>query len=394
MKKILVPFLIFLGFILSLASCSNNNNTPTRPFLGASGNSTPTSGGFTVSASPTPVFVANYGTAAAPNGIINFPCCNTDRIFIATGEYKTGGIVNGLESFTVGTSTIVNYNTNWLVMGIPTPGIPSPGWAGTTVVLNVPQAYVYTPAPAGSDPYYSDPLTGNNGWFGILDTTPGGPATLYGGNWFSDAGGTYRVYQKITTGFDAVAFNSPRALVVDSTNGDFYVADTGNGYIDQFAPPESWTPAFPPQAWLHRWNGASSNFPIKQPVALAADTATPNNIYVADAGYNPSVVSEFSSGGTTLLGSWSLLTGCVANGLAVDNAGDFYVSDTAFQQVEEYHILTPTTLSLLRVISDPHSAHEFLPFNPSAIALIGLPGVLTNIVVGDTNNDLIQIFGP
>ncbi|MGH7738991.1 MAG: hypothetical protein ACREL1_02485, partial [bacterium] len=121
--------------------------------------------------------------------------------------------------------------------------------------------------------------------------------------------------------------------------------------------------------------------------------------------YNPSIVQAYAPGGATILGNWALSSGVKVNGLALDGNGDFFVTDTNNGgQVEEYHYgtLTPgsinSTVSLLRTWGDPHSEHEFLDYIPASIALVGnavFPTTISAIVVGDVDNDLLQVFqGP
>jgi hypothetical protein len=311
-------------------------------------------------------------------------------LFVAEGEVRSGHDVGVFEFYWVNGSSLFLQNTEDLfVTGYPTPEpfFPTPTippWQGTTIVTTLPQGFAYTP-----------------GHFSMLDSSPSGGATLWMGcnGFLADflVNGESQ-FPGYTSGYGApggYAFSSPRAIVGDF-NGLIYVADTGGGYIDGFFPV---CPSAPPPGpgLYHRWNGSASNYTFKKPVALACDVNS--NVYIGDAGYTPSVVEEYSAGGTTLIGQWKLIPNCLLNGLAVDSLGDFYVSDlNNGGQVEEYQIVSSTSVGLVRSWGVPvGSPHEFLPFAPSGIALIqpyqtAVPP--TNIIVGDTNNDLLQVFGP
>ncbi|HUO58857.1 MAG TPA: hypothetical protein VMV05_11840, partial [bacterium] len=144
--------------------------------------------------------------------------------------------------------------------------------------------------------------------------------------------------------------------------------------------------------WVHRWKGYSPNNFI-QPTAIAIDNY--GKIWVADTGYNPNYIEEFDSGGTTWITQWPTIPNCVANGMAVTSvvtAGPvttdyIYISDIANQLVEEYD----QNGNLIREWGNPHGPHEFQPFKPSCIAL---DTTNNQIIVGDQNNDTIEVFGP
>ena len=131
-----------------------------------------------------------------------------------------------------------------------------------------------------------------------------------------------------------------------------------------------------------------------KPNVVACDAG--NNVWVGDSGASPSVLQEFSSGGVTCLGSWNLIPGCVINGLAVYNTGGgsatVYVSDRGNGgMVEAYLVQPPFNCNLFGMWCDPHAPHEHYPFVPSCIVL---DMNHNQILIGDTGNDLIQVFGP
>jgi hypothetical protein len=195
---------------------------------------------------------------------------------------------------------------------------------------------------------------------------------------------------------------------VADSKGYFYVADTGNGFVDMMGRGNWQNGGWINIGWIHRWDGSSSNFAFKKPVALAIDAH--DNLFVGDSGYPNSEVTEYSNQGTYFAGEWTLTPGCVINGLAVDSLSpeNFYVSDiqgasTTGGAIEEYQITSFNTVTLVRKWSITTGTaggsgyHQYLPFDPSCIALIqvGLGAVApTQIVVGDQNNSLIDVFGP
>ncbi|HVM31806.1 MAG TPA: hypothetical protein VMU88_01615 [bacterium] len=400
-RKSLAVMVILLAIGLPLACTTNNSSSPTTPItIGGSPTNTPSgptatftptllpgaTPTFTPTFLPTPVFLANYDTSASPNGLYY----DGTYLYVASGDPgvtmfdKWTVSVGSLSPAPIPGATPVAYSRtrgNLFVTGYPTPQPPpptpgiTPAWSGTTIVANLPQAY------AESGPYY-----------GLLDSTTSGSATFWSGCETLDpdsiAIGTSQ-YPGFTNGYDGIAFSSPKAMVGDGF-GNFYVADTGNKYIEEF---EGDCPSGPPPApdWEHYWDGSSSTKPFIKPVALACDSS--GNVYVGDAGYSPSVVEKWASGGTTVLGMWNLAQGAVINGLAVDNNGNFYVTDTGNGgKVEEYTINSSTSATLVRSWGGP----AILPKTmiPSSIQLIMAGSTLVNIIVGDNNNRFLLMFGP
>jgi len=303
MKKFLFLGLVLASVILPWA-CSDNNNNPTRP--GSTSNGTPTwtstsappstpgTPTFTVTPIPSPAFYSNVSLTAKPNGLY----VSGTQLYVAEGEITSTGDVTAIEFYNLASNSLSGgWDGNQIVTGIPTPGLVPP-WGGVTTTMNYPVGFVYEPRPLGSDPF-----TGDNGWWVLLDSSPTGTAMLYEGNNFN--GGI--VNPTYGNGYQGAAFNSPSAVVAD-TQGKIYVADTGNGCVDWFGTGCWCGPPFEAPT-LHRWFGPSAGPPFIKPNCLALDSS--NNLYIGDAGYSPSVVQEWSSTGTTLIGSWTLSPGCV-----------------------------------------------------------------------------------
>jgi sugar lactone lactonase YvrE len=135
-------------------------------------------------------------------------------------------------------------------------------------------------------------------------------------------------------------FNAPQGLAVD-TWGNVYVADTGNAAVVEIPSNSALGGAAP----MLQYTGAPT---FTTPVGVAVDSK--GNVYVADEG-NPAGeivripagggdLQSFSSNpsGSALFLTLPLLGGqgiSVPNGVAVDAAGDVYVSDSASNTIWE-----------------------------------------------------------
>jgi hypothetical protein len=379
MKKLLVLLILLSGFVIPLA-CSDNNNNPTKAagpgLTGAASTPTPVSGPAGTPTStpilgPPPTFQHNYGTTGAPTGLV----ISGTNLTVSEFEIKNTGPVPMVENFAVGGAGTLSLSggSNLLLQGFPTPN-STPAWIPQTVVLNGPQGFT------------------NPGGFGgqasILDAQSNGTAILYyGSSAYLGWGAPYNygfIYEPFqTSSYSGAPFNSPKSLTIDNI-GNSYVADTGNGSVDEFSG------TFP----LHRWFGTAGvtfgsfvSYKFKSPYAVTTDTASPPNVWVGDTGYSPSVIEEYASGGTTIIAAWPALPGCVVHGLAVNpGTGNVYVADSGNNLVEVY---TPTGV-LVTEWGDPGpAAHEATPFSPSCIGFSG-----TYVFVGDagTGNDYIDVF--
>jgi hypothetical protein len=355
MKKVLLMLVVLAGLVFPLA-CNDLNNSPTTP---ATATATPTP-----SSSTGAVFRHNYGTAAAPNGMSYNAA--TGVLYVACGESG----VTKLEHFFVNPDSqltdLDGYNK--IRLGCPTPQPPTPSptippWEGTELVLSHPQAYVFK-----TNVRY------------ILDSPPSGGAVLYQQN-TSDPQG----YSFYSNGYSGVPFTTPKGMAIDSS-GNIYIADSGNGYIDYLG--KEYDCAIPESHhvhdWLHRWNGAAPDLLFREPRGIVCDST--NHVIVADAGYSPSIIQTYSSGGTTIINHFQTIPNCVAYGIDVDSSGNIYVADAGNNLIEVYD----TSGNLLRMWGDPHSPHEYLPFKPGCVAVVGDP--VQYVIVGDINNDLVQVF--
>jgi hypothetical protein len=381
MKQSLFIVMVLVSLFLPWA-CSDNNNNPTKPTL-PSAPGTPTMT-FTISPTPMntgtptpsaqytstitftptatstflapPVYTSQWKTASNPTGFYLVPGVGLMVSEGVTGEYPSVMIYNTV------TGTLIT-QTNFVVSYIPS--------GPNTIIFNNVLGVGITP---------------NNSDYTIIDGASNGGATVYTGSSLGICDiATGVSYGNSST--DGEIFNNPQGFAFD--NNTYYVADTGNHQVDQFNPP-----CGPYVCPIHWWSGGPKQTFIK-PSALCTDPS--GNVYVADPGYNPSIIQEFYSsslsGGVTYVGQFTTVTNCVVSGMAIDPATPthLYVSDIANNQVEEYDITNISTnnVNLIRKWGNQVSNYEFTPFLPTCIA-VDDPN--NNILVGDSDNRLVNVF--
>ena len=130
------------------------------------------------------------------------------------------------------------------------------------------------------------------------------------------------------------SFNGPQGIAVDVL-GNVYVADTGNKRIVEIPNDTHLGPATP----MFQYPGAPT---FIKPVAVAVDAK--NNLYIADTGNATGQIVKVPPGGGDLQNIPTALTIPAAsvgnsftkpNGVAVDGAGNVYVSDSGTNLVYE-----------------------------------------------------------
>jgi len=185
----------------------------------------------------------------------------------------------------------------------------------------------------------------------------------------------------LSTGLNSpTALKAPQGIAVDAI-GNVYVADTGNARVVQISP-------FGELAPVPMLDYAGSQTFVT-PVGVAVDTA--GNIYVADSGNGNGIVEiaagggdlQVPTGGTAIASPTSLISFGSApiskpTGVAVDAAGNLYVSDAASNTVQE-----------LPAGSGPGSEPITLGFtglnSPGGLAL----DANNNVYVADTGNNRV-----
>ncbi len=209
----------------------------------------------------------------------------------------------------------------------------------------------------------------------LSDGVQDGTATVYG---FTSAGTTFAAW----TGYGSTPFYAPDALAMDA-QGNAYVADSGNADVEEFGPTGS---------LITTWS-AYNGTAFAAPYALAFDGS--GNLYVGDYGPTTStsdVVYEFSgnnSTGPTKTGAnaWNMVPNCYMTGLAVDASGNLYVAD--------YGDGTSDTGNGLVEVFAPNGGNVFQEWAPSNPTVFGANCLLYtggNLLVGDWNNNLIDLF--
>ena len=132
-------------------------------------------------------------------------------------------------------------------------------------------------------------------------------------------------------------FNTPSGISVDFSGGEtvVYVTDSGNNRVQEFSRDGTFI-----TKWGSSGSGNGQFNMFHRPSGIAVDSSGPErDVYVTDPGTYR--VQKFSSDGTfiTNLGSFGSFDGEFTNpmGVALDSAGNMYVSDTSNNNVQVFH---------------------------------------------------------
>jgi phospholipase C len=335
-----------------------------------------------------------------------------------------GFTVTGASPYAGGTLTstvtsVPNAQSITFSYSVPTAGVTSTNWVGIyepgqTPGTDASTTYQYTPDASGTVTFSTSALDGvgnyvayffyDNGYQVIagpvsFSVTPGtlAPAPVYqraigahqlagplgvatatnGDIWATDTG------RNRVTEFDAsgrplrtigagLGLNQPEGIALGPA-GSVWVADTGNDRIVELSPAGRLLTSF--------GGKGSGNAQLDQPVALAL-SPTAGTVYVADQDNNR--IEEFTAAGG-YAGSISVPTPA---GVALDRAGDIWVSSPSYASGNQVYEFSPTGAQLLSFGSTQASYGAL--GNTGGIA-IGPDG---KVYVAQSDYNVISVFGP
>lgn len=370
-KPIAFILLLALGFILPLA-CTNS--APTGPL--ATYNLTAT---FTNTVTLTPTNWAGYTSTATrvPGAITNTPT-------------MTMTVTN--------TQTVTNTFTPSNTPSAPTPIATGSAWSTS----NAPNGLAYD----GTNIYVAEGVVGSSGGevetFNTSGTSIGKMTTYDGTHAFGQPGGvayygshiyvtdqvnnaiyeidpsTNNLINSVTTwtatGGGPGSFSGPEGIAADS-NGNIYVADTGNDYIEVF----NSSLAIISGGEFGGLGDGNGEFNNPSAVAVTVTAAPATLIYVADASNQR--VEQFD-GTFTYTSQFSTGQNSDVYGIALDGSGNIYIADVGQGQVAEYNSSGSYLTSGLG-ISPSNSP------SPDGLVFIG-----SNLLVADYSNNALYLVTP
>jgi DNA-binding beta-propeller fold protein YncE len=346
--KYLLLTLVLLGLMIPLAC---NNVTPVSTGSGGGGrNSQPTStatnlNGYTstptATLQATPSYIGTISTGiSAPNGL----AYANSLIYVAEGD---GAAVSQVQVLNAGTNAV-----NWT-------------WTGSGSTLFQWPAGVAVNS-AGTTAYVLDSGNSNTGAGAVYSLAPAATPTPIAA-W---------------TSYNGTPLSYPNGIALDS-GGNVYVADSGNGMLEEFGPSGAVSAS---------WSGDGTVVPV----AVALDSG--NNVYVADGGNAEVWVLSPSGSSFAVSANWYLpVNQAYQNGywsfygLAVDASKNVYVADYYNSQVQVY----TNTGTLIGEFNGNQTGATPLA-GPDALLLYN-----SNIYVGDYDSNsgtsgagIVEIFGP
>jgi sugar lactone lactonase YvrE len=250
---------------------------------------------------------------------------------------------------------------------------------GTSAQFNMPNGLAFD---GGGNLFVAD--TGNST---IRKITPSGAVSTFAGT--AGSGG----YTDGAAG--SAQFNSPLGIAV-ATNGDVFVADSGNHCIRRISGGMVSTFAGSPQIWGSA-DASGTNAQFNGPVGLAFDTR--GNLFVSDA--NNDTIRKITTGGVVTTFAGAAGVDGSADGVATaarfrspaelvfDRNGNLFVADSFNQTIREISrngiVCTVSGAAGISSANDGvNGAGRF--YNPYGVA-VGADG---SLVVADTYSELVR----
>jgi sugar lactone lactonase YvrE len=194
----------------------------------------------------------------------------------------------------------------------------------------------------------------------------------------------------------AARFNSPADIAVDGS-GNIYVADTDNDTVRMITPSGAVT-TLAGQAGVSGSNDGSGSALFNHPAGIAVDGA--GNAYVADTNNNTIRKLVIANGTVTTLAGHAGVTGSSdgngaavsfdgPSGIAVDAAGNLYVSDTLNHTIRKV-----TVGGAVTTIAGSAGSSGFADATGSTARFHGPQGLALDasgdLFVADTNNNVVR----
>lgn len=228
---------------------------------------------------------------------------------------------------------------------------------------------------------------------GVITTFAGTPGT---GGYGGDGGGAAGAF-----------LSQPSGLAFDSA-GNLYIADSGNDVIRKVAIATGNISTYAGKysnGGLYSGNGGpATNAGLYVPVAVAVDAS--GNLYIADSNSNvvrkvstDLIISTIAGNGTVGFsgdgGMPTLAKLSHPKGVAVDSAGNVYISDTLNSRIR---VVGPNGASINTVIGTGAAAY-YGDGGQALQAALNFPAGLSfdssgNLIIADTDNNVIRKFAP
>jgi DNA-binding beta-propeller fold protein YncE len=297
------------------------------------------------------------------------------RLGLGSGSWRTRGavIAVGLGCLTcAATASAAPADTHLSIFaGTGVAGAPTPGLATNSAL--------YHPRAPAVDPTNGDVYIADYHNFEVEKITPNGILSIVAGT------GTYG---RPTPGPAAKsALAAPTGVAVDATTGDLYIADPYNNEVEKVTRQGTLSIAVGTGTAGAPTPGPATRSKLDEPYGVAVD-ATTGDLYIAD--YDNSEVEKVTPRGTLSIIAGTGVEGAATPGpatqselgvpsdVAVNSAGDVYIADPFFYEVEK---VTPR--GILSIVAGTGTTGAPTP-GPATQSQLGFPhGVGMDPTTGD-----------